>query len=117
MKNKGITIIALVITIVLMLILASVAVNVSINGGLFEYSRKAKLETEITELQEMLMKKQMINEGKISNGTINEILGIESDYNDKVGIEDGELVYFADKWTEKDIEILKEIGINESKSS
>ena len=117
MKNKGITTIALVITIVLMLILASVAVNVSINGGLFEYSRKAKLETEITELQEMLMKKQMINEGKISNGTINEILGIESDYNDKVGIEDGELVYFADKWTEKDIEILKEIGINESKSS
>lgn len=117
MKNKGITIIALVITIVLMLILASVAVNVSINGGLFEYSRKAKLETEITELQKMLMKKQMINEGKISNGTINEILGIESDYNDKVGIEDGELVYFADKWTEKDIEILKEIGINESKSS
>ena len=44
MKNKGITIIALVITIVLMLILASVAVNVSINGGLFEYSRKAKLK-------------------------------------------------------------------------
>ena len=115
MKNKGITMIALVITIVIMLILATVAVNVSINGGLFDYSRKAKLKTEITELQERLMKKQIINEGQTLNGTINEILEIKSDYNDKLGIEDGELVYVAEKWDEKDIEFLEEIGINESK--
>ena len=72
---------------------------------------------DICQCIQLIMKKQIINDGQILNGTINEILGIESDYNDKLEIEDGELVYFTEKWTKKDIEILKEIGINESKSS
>ena len=40
-SNKGITIIALVITIVIMLILAAVTIG-AINGGLFEYAGKVK---------------------------------------------------------------------------
>lgn len=114
-EQNGITLIVLVITIVLMLILASVTINVSINSGLFDNAKNAKLKTEITELQSRLMKKQMINEGKKLNGTINEILGIESVYNDKLKIEDSELVYIEGKWSEKKIEELKKIGIKESK--
>lgn len=114
-KQKGITLIALVITIVLMLILASVTINVSINSGLFDNAKDAKLRTEITELQSRLMKKQMLNEGKNLNGKINEILGMESEYNDKLMIEDSELVYIEDKWNEKNIEILEELKIYKSK--
>ena len=41
-KNKGITLIALVITIIVMLILVIVTINVAINGGLFRYAKIAK---------------------------------------------------------------------------
>lgn len=42
MKNtKGITLIALIITIIVMLILVTVTITTSINGGLFNYAKKA----------------------------------------------------------------------------
>lgn len=44
--NKGITLIALVITIVVMLILVAVTISMAINGGLFDYARKATGETK-----------------------------------------------------------------------
>lgn len=40
-KQKGITIIALVVTIIIMLILLGVSVSVTINGGLFSYAGRA----------------------------------------------------------------------------
>ena len=40
-KNKGITIIVLVITIVLMLILAATTITALVDGNLFEYAGKA----------------------------------------------------------------------------
>lgn len=46
MKNKGITLIALIITIIIMLILVGVTVNVALNGGLFSTTKKAKEKTE-----------------------------------------------------------------------
>ena len=45
------------------------------------------------------------------NGKINNVLGINSSYNDKLIIEDGKLVYFASEWSENDIEMLEEMGI------
>ena len=44
-KEKGITLIALVITIIVMLILVAVTVSTAINGSLFEYAKTAKTET------------------------------------------------------------------------
>ena len=44
--EKGITLIALVITIIVMLILAGVSITMAVNGGLFNYARNAKVETE-----------------------------------------------------------------------
>ena len=44
--NKGITLIALVITIIVMLILVAVTISMAINGGLFDYAGKATGETK-----------------------------------------------------------------------
>ena len=50
MKNiktqKGITLIALVITIIVMLILVGVTISMALNGGLFGYAKKAAKDTE-----------------------------------------------------------------------
>ena len=44
-KNKGITLIALVITIIVMLILVAVTISLAVNGGLFAYAGRAVSET------------------------------------------------------------------------
>ena len=53
-EQKGITLIALIITIVVMLILVGVTINVALNGGLFpkaEYaSEQMQIEAEKEEL-------------------------------------------------------------------
>ena len=41
-NNKGITLIALIITIIVMLIMVSVAINVVINGELMNTTQEAK---------------------------------------------------------------------------
>ena len=43
--NKGITLIALVITIIVMLILVAVTISMAVNGGLFDYAGKAAGDT------------------------------------------------------------------------
>ena len=45
-KNKGITLIALVITIIVMLILVGVTISIAVNGGLFDYAGKASGQTK-----------------------------------------------------------------------
>ena len=113
-KNKnGITMVALIITIVVMLILAAVTIGV-INGGLFGYARQSKIKTEIGEIKEQFEQTKVMSKTKIKDGTINDILKINSPYNDSIKIEDGKLVYISNKWSEKDRATLEEIGINMS---
>ena len=64
-SQKGITLIALIITIIVMLILVGVTVSVALNGGLFEKAKDAKEQTEeattktkIAQLQEALAIKE-----------------------------------------------------------
>ena len=45
-NNKGITLIALVITIIVMLVLVAVTVAFAINGGLFKRAKEGSAETE-----------------------------------------------------------------------
>ena len=97
-----------------MLILASVTVNVTLDGGIFGYARKANLKTELTELQEILTKKQIMTDNAITDGEINALLGIESKYNDSLEIENGELVYIKEKWSNADLQVLEELGIYKS---
>ena len=52
--NKGITLIALIITIIVMLILVMVTINLSVKGDLFNYSKKATLDTKEAKVMEEL---------------------------------------------------------------
>ena len=67
-KNKGITLIALIITIIVMLILVGVTVTVALNGGLFATAKQATNGTQIAQQ----------NEEQLSNGEI-EVEGISYD--------------------------------------
>lgn len=50
--QKGITLVALVITIIVMLILVGVSVTVAINGGLFGKAKEAKTGYEASQASE-----------------------------------------------------------------
>ena len=54
-QNKGITLIALIITVIVMLILVGVTINVALNGGLFKKAETAKVQTEKAVEEEQLM--------------------------------------------------------------
>ena len=54
-ENKGITLIALIITIIVMMILVAVSVTVALDGGLFGTAKKAGSETQLKAEEEMLL--------------------------------------------------------------
>ena len=54
-KEKGITLIALIITIIVMLILVGVTINVALNGGLFDSADYAATETKKEAEKEQLL--------------------------------------------------------------
>ncbi len=59
--QKGITLIALIITIIVMLILVGVSVSIALNSGLFKAAQGGAKNTEA----------ERINETKLSTGTVN----------------------------------------------
>ena len=54
-KEKGITLIALIITIIVMLILVAVTINVALNGGLFDKAKTASDQTQRQAIKEQLI--------------------------------------------------------------
>ena len=54
-SQKGITLIALIITIIVMLILVGVTINVALNGGLFTKAEEATNQTQLASEKEQLM--------------------------------------------------------------
>lgn len=91
-KNKGITLVALVITIVVLIILASVVINIAIkNGGILSRAKDAKerydeaqaLETMTANIAEARMEAETMQEGnilyKIAKGleNNNDVLSVE----------------------------------------
>lgn len=50
-SQKGITLVALVVTIVVLIILATISISVAINGGLIDRSQEAKNYYESQETQ------------------------------------------------------------------
>lgn len=57
-KDKGITLIALVITIILLLLLAGVTVNVALDGGLIQSTNKTAFQTEVSSIKQKLEEKK-----------------------------------------------------------
>lgn len=60
-SQKGITLIALVITIIVMLILVGVTITMALNGNLFNYAKDATTRTN----------EAVQGEKELSNGTVN----------------------------------------------
>ncbi|MGN1301597.1 MAG: hypothetical protein ACI4U9_03635 [Clostridia bacterium] len=72
--QKGITLIALVITIIVMLILVAVTITMAINGGLFEKAGEAAQGTNGA----------LTNEQSLANGTVDVNGRTENDINNLV---------------------------------
>lgn len=53
-EQKGITLVALIITIIVMLILVAVTISIALNGGLFDKARTASRETRIAQVKEAI---------------------------------------------------------------
>ena len=71
MKNKGITLIALVITIIIMLILASVTIaTLTGENGIITKAREAKEKTEKAAIEEQLRLAQLSAKAKKQGGAI-----------------------------------------------
>ena len=68
LKQKGITLIALIITIIVMLILVGVTINVSLNGGLFTKTSDASKQMQVEADRETLLSAVVAaigNDGKV----------------------------------------------------
>ena len=76
MKNKGITLIALVITIIVLLILSGITIQGLTNTGIFENANKAKLETKRSQIKEWLSLNLMETQTTSYDKTDSEILEI-----------------------------------------
>ena len=66
-RQKGITLIALIITIIVMLILVGVTISVALNGGLFDVAGKATSDTEKHSIYDQILGVMKLTD----NGTIN----------------------------------------------
>jgi flagellar basal body-associated protein FliL len=51
-KNRGITLIVLIITVIVLLILAGIGIGIVLNGGIIGRAKEAKFKTQMKALQE-----------------------------------------------------------------
>lgn len=76
--NKGITLIALIITIIILLILAGISIASLTQTGLFERTQEAKRKTDIANMKEQIQleiyEKQLGNTGNLAVQDLKEIL-------------------------------------------
>ena len=118
-QNAGITLIALVVTIIVLIILATVTINMVLgDNGLIKQAENTKILTEVGTLREGISMKNMerkTEKGYNINrlvGSIEEVLGDSyKEYNERYAIEGGKLVYKENKFSEEDIKLLEESGV------
>ena len=77
-EQKGITLIALIITIIVMLILVAVTINVALNGGLFGKANKSAKDTEMQSVYEQTVAAMVIDEN--GDFKVNETGNAAADY-------------------------------------
>ena len=122
-QNKGITLIALIITIIVMLILVTVTVTVALNGGLFAKAEEAGIKTKISQIQDALIVKKtekmaekqgVVKEYNLKIEDLELPQKIEDEFSNKLIIgTDGNLYYDETIVTDTEEQnIFKEMGIN-----
>lgn len=92
-NNKGITLVALVITIIILLILAGVSIaTLTGDNGLLNKAKEAKIATEIAsikeEIQTDILSEQAGNNGNISDDTLTKILEKYGELSDEENLKD-----------------------------
>ena len=124
-SQRGITLIALIITIIVMLILVGVTINVALNGGLFSKAEEATTKTKIAQIQEALtLKKAEVladYDGKapedygITIDNLNLSTELKTEYRSKLIIsKDAKLYYDASIVTNTEEQnLFKSMGIEE----
>ena len=94
-QNKGITLIALVITIIVMLILVGVTITMAVDGGLFEKARSAATRTNEAKKQELLIAEGKIEVGGKVYNTLDEyVSSLKGGYVDKSALSVGDYVNY-----------------------
>lgn len=113
MKNqKGITLIALVMTVILMMILAGVVVTGIVNKGLFNNAVLAVKKSEIFSIIESVESKGLLVGKKNLNGKLSEVIKKDyTKYDSIFKVVNGELVYTGDN--PKIVGYLLELGKGE----
>ena len=140
LKDKGITLIALIITIIILIILAGTSIAILTGeSGIINQAKKAKVATELTNIKEEIQIKQVekdIKNEKLRYMTVKEanekLKDIPQEYKGKIGIyreqtiylgnEGDELSEIAEKYgyrvlnmTEEEFSYYIELGILEDK--
>ena len=118
MKKKGISLIVLIVTIIVMIILAAVVVLTITNNNPIDNAKKATILNDIATLKDGIEIQKLnigYKEGKTNVnlfGSIEEVLGDDyKAYSKKYAIESSKLVYKDKAFSEKEISILEEKGV------
>ena len=81
-KNKGITLIALVVTIIILLILSGISIaSITSDNGILTNTKKAKFMTDVRNIDDQIQLNEWDKEYS-SSGEIKNILKIDNEYND-----------------------------------
>lgn len=91
-NNRGITLIALIITVILMLMLVGVVVTNIRDGGLFNHAKNAVKSTEIASEKDVVQQASVIAITKGKNGKLTEA-NFQSALNSQLGGEGNAIVY------------------------
>lgn len=79
-SQKGITLIALVITIIVMLILVTVTITMAINGNLFNYAKDAVTKTKANQTEENSLGSGNVKVDGLNGGNATDINSIVNHY-------------------------------------
>ena len=103
--QKGITLVALIITVIILLILATVSINLVINGGIIDKTKSAvdkySEEEELEQIKLAVISAQMIGNGFLTKGNLDTEL--QAHFNDNKTVEDS-----SNGWNYKSYKIDKE---------
>ncbi len=111
-EQKGITLIALIITIIIMLILVTVTISISLNGGLFGYAKDAVKETNQALTEEEMLANGMVKidgiwyrsmEEYLKNPTITTVPEVDEGKWDYIHNGDGTITLTQYNGTETDL--------------
>lgn len=118
-SDKGVTLVALVITIIVLLVLAAVSLGAIADDGILENAVAAKLETEVASIVEHWHMERADKEIRdISPSTMNYTLRealpnyeISDDLNKKLKIKNGNIVYIPAECTDDEEKALERMQI------